>query len=144
MNSDELRKLYDEGGLTPEQFFAKLFESEEADRLRRSKVENVEAIKGEDLRAFTIKKPNVPNIIALRMSLYDTTITSELRRMAKYHGAVENVKAMSEDDERILSNEVRRLCDEYETLSRNKRKKLLRKFYEEVPSNDEIRTFAKR
>lgn len=134
MTSDELRKLYDEGGLTPEQFFAKLFESEEADRLRRSIVENVEAIKGEDRRAFTIKKPNVPNIIALRMSLYDTTITSELRRMAKYHGAVENVKAMSEDDERILSNEVRRLCDEYETLSRNKRKKLLRKFYEEVPS----------
>lgn len=134
MNSDELRKLYDEGGLTPEQFFAKLFESEEADRLRRSKVENEEAIKGEDLRAFTIKKPNVPNIIALIMSLYNTTITSELRRMAKYHGAVENVKAMSEDDERILSNEVRRLCDEYETLSRNKRKKLLRKFYEEVPS----------
>lgn len=85
-------------------------------------------------RVFMIKKPYIPNIIALRMSLYDTTITSELKRMAKLHGAVENIKAMSEDDERMLSNEVRRLRDEYETLSRNKRKELLRKFYEEVPS----------
>lgn len=85
-------------------------------------------------RVFMIKKPYVANIIALKMSLYGTPFNTELRRMAKYHGAVENVKAMSEDDERILSNEVRRLCDEYETLSRNKRKKLLRKFYEEVPS----------
>lgn len=134
MNSNDLRKAYDDGELSPEQFLDKLFGSEEADRVRRSIVEKVEAIKGEERRAFTIKKPNVPNIIALRMSLYDTTITSELRRMAKYHGAVENVKAMDEDDERVLLNEVRRLCDEYETLSRNKRKKLLRKFYEEVPS----------
>jgi len=81
-----------------------------------------------------IKKPYVANIIALKMSLYGTPFITELRRMAKYHGAVENIKAMSEDDERMLSNEVRRLYDEYITLSRNKRKELLRKFYEEVPS----------
>lgn len=42
MNSDELRKLYDEGRLTPEQFLAKLFGTEEADRVRRSIVEKVE------------------------------------------------------------------------------------------------------
>ncbi len=42
MNSVDLRKQYDEGELTPEQFLDKLFGSEEADRLRRSIVEKVE------------------------------------------------------------------------------------------------------
>ncbi len=83
-------------------------------------------------RVFTIKKPHVANIIALKMSLYGTPFITELRRMAKYHGAVENVKSMSEEDELILTNEVRRLLDEYQLISRNKRKELLRKFYKEV------------
>ncbi|MFS0643861.1 hypothetical protein [Siminovitchia sp. 179-K 8D1 HS] len=45
MNSAELRKQYDEGKLTPEQFLDRLFESEEADRVRRRIIKKMEDTK---------------------------------------------------------------------------------------------------
>lgn len=44
MTSEELRKEYDAGNITAEQFIEKLFESEEADRVRRNVVEKVEVV----------------------------------------------------------------------------------------------------
>lgn len=75
---------------------------------------------------FRIKKPYVKEIIALRVSLYDTTLMTELRKITKERGAAENLKAIEEREYSHIKTEIEALTGRYGQFSRNKRKALLR------------------
>lgn len=84
------------------------------------------------MRNFEMKDVRALNIVAIRISLYGTTIMTELRLLAKDYGLIHSIKAMTEEERDIISARITSMIDYYDEISRNERKLRLRKLYEKI------------